>query len=142
VADLRPLARASLRSRGPRCGDCELQDRRSELQDQLDTTAPTEQQLADAREHIRDAIGNGDDKRRKHLLQALVAEIRIDSREQITPVYRVPHAQQVDTVRAPETLVDLPGHYSNLTGQLERLREVVTGVQPLLRTGKSVQETE
>jgi hypothetical protein len=52
--------------------------------------------------YIRDAIDNGEDKHRKHLLQALVAEIRVESREQITPVYRVPHAQQVDTVRAPE----------------------------------------
>jgi site-specific DNA recombinase len=66
----------------------ELQDRRSQLQDQLDTaepTAPTEQQLVDARKHIRDTIDNGDDTHRKHLLQALVAEIRVDSREQITP---------------------------------------------------------
>jgi hypothetical protein len=56
---------------------------------------------------------NGDEKHRKHLLQAVIAEIRVESREQITPVYRVPHAQQVDTVRAPETLVGLTSHNAN-----------------------------
>jgi hypothetical protein len=54
---------------------------------------------------IRDAINNGDDQHRKQLLQAVIAEIRVESRDHITPVYRVPHAQQVDTVRAPETQV-------------------------------------
>lgn len=54
-------------------------------------------------QHIRDVIENGEDKYRKHLLQAVIAEIRVESREHITLVYRVPHAQQVDTVRAPQT---------------------------------------
>ena len=98
---------------GPRVRDLgtklvDLQDRRTELAELLDSpqpAAPTAEQLADARQHIRDAINNGDDKHRKHLLQALIVEIRVESREHITPAYRVPHAQQVDTVRAPETLV-------------------------------------
>lgn len=37
-------------------------------------------------------IDNGDDRHRKHLLQALVAETRVQARDDITPVYRVPHA--------------------------------------------------
>ena len=95
---------------GPRIRDlgaklADLQHRREQLQQLLDTadpTAPTVDQLADARKHIRDAIDNGDDRHRKQLLNALIAEIRVDSRDSITPVYRVPHAQQVDTVRIVE----------------------------------------
>ncbi len=85
-------------------------------------------QLADARQHIRDAIETGDEKHRNHLLQAVIAEIRVDSREHITPVYRVPHAQQVDTVRAPETLVDLVRAYSNpsdASDQVKHLRSLL-----------------
>jgi site-specific DNA recombinase len=92
----------------------DLQDRRTQLHELLDSphpAAPTAEQLAEARRHIRDAIDN--EKHRKHLLQAVIAEIRVESREHITPVYRVPHAQQVDTVRAPETLVGLALHNAN-----------------------------
>ena len=97
---------------GPRIRDLgaklvQLQDRRAELHQQLDASAPagpTDDQLAAARDHLRSIIDDGDDTHRKHLLQALVAEIRVAARDHITPVYRVPHAQQVDTVRAPEGL--------------------------------------
>jgi site-specific DNA recombinase len=106
---------------GPRIRDLgaklvDLQDRRTQLQELLDSpqpAAPTAEQLAQARQHIRDAIDNGDEKHRKHLLQAVIAKIRVESREHITPVYRVPHAQQVDTVRAPETLVGPTSHNAN-----------------------------
>jgi hypothetical protein len=37
----------------------------------------------------------------------------VDSGEHITPAYGVAHAQHVDTVRAPETLVDLALHNAN-----------------------------
>jgi site-specific DNA recombinase len=83
----------------------DLQDRRNELHELLTTATPTtpnDEQLAEARKHIRDAIDHGDDQHRTQLLQAVIAEIRVESREHITPVYRVPHAQQVDTVRIVE----------------------------------------
>ena len=60
------------------------------------------EQLAGARKDIRFAINNGDNRHRKQLLQAVIAEIRVESRDHITPVYRVPHTQQVDTVRIVE----------------------------------------
>jgi hypothetical protein len=43
----------------------------------------------------------------------------VESRDNITPVYRVPHAQQVDTVRAPETYVGLTSHNANRATLLE-----------------------
>ena len=92
-----------IRDLGAKLAD--LQHRREQLHELLDTddpTAPTADQLADARKHIRKAIDNGDDRHRKQLLNALIAEIRVDSRDSITPVYRVPHAQQVDMVRIVE----------------------------------------
>jgi site-specific DNA recombinase len=95
-----------IRELGAKLAD--LQDRRHELQELLNAaapTAPTAEQLATARRHIRAAMDNGDDHHRKHLLQAVIAEIRVESRDHITPVYRVPHAQQVDTVRIVEGLV-------------------------------------
>lgn len=45
---------------------------------------------------MRVRFENGDEKHRKHLLQAVIADIRVELREQITPVYRVPHAHQVE----------------------------------------------
>jgi hypothetical protein len=91
----------------PRRQLVDLQDRRTELNELLDSPqpgAPTAEELAQARKHIR-----GDDKHRKHLLQAIIAEIRV----RITRTHhtRVPllHAQQADTVRASETLVGAAG---------------------------------
>ena len=71
----------------------ELRDRRAKLAgaiDGADLRPPTQQQITNTRQHVLAAIDNGTDRDRKTLLQALVHEVRVDSRDHITPTFRVP----------------------------------------------------
>ena len=58
----------------------------------------------------------GTAQQRKALLRLLVKELRVMSRDEILPTYKIPAL-----VRAPEGQVDLRGHYSNSLGNLQTL---------------------
>lgn len=71
----------------------ELQDRRRHLQEQqtAEEVPGWEPEELDALlGEIRGAIEDGTPQKQKALLQALVAEVRVDSREAIYPFFRVP----------------------------------------------------
>ncbi len=62
--------------------------------------APTEKQLAELRCRIAEAIDAGPNPERKVLLQSLVHEIRVTSRDHIEPFFRVPEPFDATPVRA------------------------------------------
>ena len=70
-----------------------LRARRQELADEMDEadlTAPTPKELSVLRERVTEAVAEGSAASVKGLLQALIHEIRVDSREAIHPIFRVP----------------------------------------------------
>ncbi|HVD00401.1 MAG TPA: recombinase family protein [Candidatus Dormibacteraeota bacterium] len=70
-----------------------LRRRREELAETIEAEAvhlPTPADLSDAEDAIREAMAGGTAGQRKALLQALVAEIRVESRHAIFPTYRLP----------------------------------------------------
>jgi site-specific DNA recombinase len=67
-----------------------LRTRREQLAETIDADAPTPADLSDAENAIREAIASGTAGQRKSLLQTLVAEIRVESRDAIFPTYRLP----------------------------------------------------
>jgi hypothetical protein len=70
-----------------------LRGSRDDLIRRIETTRPTDptaDELAALRAHIRHVIANGSTATRKALLRALVHEIRVDARDHIQPVFRVP----------------------------------------------------
>lgn len=95
---------------GPRIRDLgarliDLQDRRTKLRRQLDAAAPatpSDEQLAAARQHIRDAIDNGDDPPPQTAPAGARCRDPRPTRQHRTRVLRTSR-QQADTVRAPET---------------------------------------
>jgi len=92
-----------------------LRARRQDLADQMDEAelvAPTPGELAALRARVAEAVANGSPATVKSLLHALVHEIRVDSREAIHPVFRVPLGgdhQPDDAVRAPSRSVEVKG---------------------------------
>ena len=92
-----------------------LRARRQELADQMDEadlTAPTPEELSVLRERVTEAVAEGSAASVKGLLQALIHEIRVDNREAIHPIFRVPlggdHPED-DAVRAPSRPVEVSG---------------------------------
>jgi site-specific DNA recombinase len=61
---------------------------------------PTEDQLAEVRGRVAEALDSGADPERKALLQSLVHEIRVTSRDHIEPFFRVPEPSDATAVRA------------------------------------------
>jgi hypothetical protein len=57
-----------------------------------EVATPDENDLADVRSRIVDAILNGSAACRKALLQELVVEVRVTDRQAIQPVFRIPRA--------------------------------------------------
>lgn len=89
-----------------------LNQRHTELQHQLDvpTEAPSEEALRQLKDNIREAVTNGNPKHQKQLLQALVHEIQVTSRNHIQPVYRIPtQNNEQHAVRALSQKVEAPG---------------------------------
>ena len=79
---------------------------------EADVTAPTAEELSALRERVAEAIATGDSAPVKILLQALIHEIRVDSKEAIHPIFRVPVGVDLsgdDAVRAPSQLVGAEG---------------------------------
>ena len=57
--------------------------------DQASAEVPSDAELSTVRAHIDDALANGATPARKALLQALVHEVRVQSREEVVPWFRV-----------------------------------------------------
>ncbi len=80
----------------------ELRVRESELRqavDAINIQPPTRRELADLAEQVRLAVTEGPTPARKRLLHALVHEVRVQGRDAIFPVFRVPGGQ--DQAPAP-----------------------------------------
>jgi len=92
-----------------------LRARREQLADEMedaDLTAPTPEELSVLRERVAEAVAQGSSGPVKALLQALIHEIRVDSRGVIHPTFRVPLGgdHQLDgAVRAPSRSVGRRG---------------------------------
>ena len=98
-----------------------------------DLVAPTPAELGDLRQRVEEAVAGGSSALVKSLLRALIHEIRVDSRQAIHPVFRVPVGgghQQDNAVRPPSRSVEVNGlerSASTLriqTGQSSDLREL------------------
>jgi len=84
----------------------------SDEMDEADLTAPSPEELSALRDRVAEALASGDPAPVKTLLQALIHEIRVDSREAIHPVFHVPVGgdhQQDGAVRAPSRSVGARG---------------------------------
>ena len=92
-----------------------LQARREVLAQEMDEanlTAPTAEELSALRDRVAEAIATGDPAPVKILLQSLIHEIRVDSRDAIHPIFRVPVSANLyrdDAVRAPSRSVGAAG---------------------------------
>ena len=105
---------------GPRVKDLAsqstaLRTRREVLADEMDDSdlaAPSPDELAALRHRVAEALASGDPAPVKALLQALIHEIRVDSRQAIHPIFRVPlggdHPGN-DAVRTPARSVGATG---------------------------------
>ena len=62
----------------------------SDEMDEADLTAPSAEELSALRDRVAEALASGDPGPVKTLLQALIHEIRVDSRETIQPIFRIP----------------------------------------------------
>jgi hypothetical protein len=86
----------------------------AELVDDSEAVPPSEEVLAEVRK-LADAIDCGTYAERKALLQALVANISVTSRDYIEPFFRAPQPA-ADAVRAVSALVVLGCHCTNTPG--------------------------
>jgi site-specific DNA recombinase len=92
-----------------------LRARRQDLADEMDEadlTAPTKKELSELRERVAEAVAEGSTAPIKVLLQSLIHEIRVDSRDAIHPIFRVPVSANLyedDAVRAPSRSVGAAG---------------------------------
>jgi hypothetical protein len=71
----------------------ELRCRKADLQQAMDReqlAEPTADDLASIRDKVKEAIESGSAQERKGLLQALVAEVRVQRRSEIYPVFWLP----------------------------------------------------
>ncbi len=79
---------------------------------EAELVAPTSVELSEIRQRVEESIAGGSSALVKVLLQALIHEIRVDSRQAIHPVFRVPlggnHLVD-DAVRAPSGSVEVNG---------------------------------
>ena len=90
----------------------ELRGRRDELQDILDRPqpeAPSEETLATLREQIDRLMQDGPDSQRKAVMQALVGEVRVHSRDNIVPTFYVPEDSDPAKVLMPDGIVGVTG---------------------------------
>ena len=102
----------------------DLRSRREGLlmaMDQASAEVPSDADLSTIRAHIDDALPNGATPVRKALLQALVHEVRVESREKVVPWFRV-RSDASAKVRA-------------LGGLAHRGRVCILGVSPTCYVG-------
>ena len=96
-------------------GATALRARRQDLADEMEEaelTAPTTEELSKLRDRVAEAVAEGSTAPIKVLLQALIHEIRVDSKEAIHPIFRVPvgvNLSEDDAVRAPSRSVGAAG---------------------------------
>jgi hypothetical protein len=75
--------------------------------------APSEEALAAIRQHVAHVMQHGPDSQRKAVIQALVGEVRVHSREHIVPTFYVPEDYDPAKVLMPHGMVDLGCHCAN-----------------------------
>ena len=104
-----PQATCGERVRGLAARVAELCKRRTDLADLIAAERrymPTEQELARLRDKVGHAIQTGPASAAKSLIRGLVAEVRVESRRAIRPMFRLPADYSPgDGVRAPSRLV-------------------------------------
>ena len=71
--------------------------------------APTDETLALLRSRVEDVMKNGDEAQRKAVMQALVQELRVVSRDEILPTFRVPDEHCATQVRIDDGIVGVTG---------------------------------
>ena len=71
--------------------------------------APSEQMLAAIREHVAHVMKHGPDSQRKAVMQALVGEVRVHSRDHIVPTFYVPEDFDPTKVLMPDGIVGVTG---------------------------------
>ena len=79
---------------------------------EADLTAHTPQELAVLRERVTEPVAEGSTASVKGLLQTLIHQIRVDSRDAIHPIFRVPVGgdhHENDADRAPSRSVEVKG---------------------------------
>jgi site-specific DNA recombinase len=90
----------------------DLRTRHDELTEALDASTvipPCAEVLAELRDRITDAIETGTPAEQKLLVQALVAEVAVTSRDHVEPFFRVPDDSAADAVRAVGSYVEVSG---------------------------------
>jgi site-specific DNA recombinase len=88
----------------------ELRARRVELAALVAAPAPqaqSDETLALLRGHIDRVMKNGDEAQRKAVMQALVQEVRVVSRDEILPTFYVPEDSDPAKVLMPDGIVDI-----------------------------------
>jgi hypothetical protein len=104
-----------------------LKARQLELSDAIEEQQilrPNPEQLVAIGNRIRGCIKSGPDGQRKALLQDMVAEIRVQSREAIVPVFRVPLREGPQEDRAVRHLFRLVGpmaQHKNRAAEIQAL---------------------
>jgi site-specific DNA recombinase len=104
-----------------------LKGRQLELSDAIESQpvmGPTPAALEALRDTIRTSIASGPDTQRKALLQDLVAEVRVQSRRAIVPVFRLPLKGPAEPAGAVRELFRMVGR-----GGLEPPTSAVDGPQ-------------
>jgi len=93
----------------------QLRTRQAELKEVVESeprSHVTRQQMENVLSHVRAVLAEGHPPQVKAVLQALVAEVRVESRSSIRPVFRVP----AGGVRILDRMVDLSSHNTNPPG--------------------------
>jgi DNA-binding FadR family transcriptional regulator len=81
----------------------DLRARHDELTEAIDASTavpPSREVLAELHSRIADAIETGTPAEQKSLVQALVAEVEVTSRDHVEPFFRVPGDTDATAVRA------------------------------------------
>ncbi len=106
--------------------------------DEADLSAPTPEELSALRKCVAEALANGSTASVKTLLQALIYEIRVDSRDAIHPIFRVPVGgddPRDDAVRAPSRSVVLRWHDAKPFTQVNGLPVRLSPPNTVIRRG-------
>lgn len=106
-----------------------LHDQNQALAHQLaaDTpTTPDTTQLQAVADHLDHVIAHGTPQQAKALLRVLIAELRINSRNEVLPSYRV----GAPAVCAPTSSVDAGGRRPNRRARVEALRRALVECRP------------
>jgi site-specific DNA recombinase len=107
-----PEARCAARVNALGDRAAQLRARHADLLEQLNgpqPEAPSEDVLAAIRQHVAHVMEHGPDSQRKAVMQALVGEVRVHSRDHIVPTFYVPEDSDPAKVLMPDGIVGVTG---------------------------------